>query len=56
MLPEYSKEEFQSRLQLSRRFFSEIEEDLADFLDYVPLDLNHMDVYSFKLSHRSMQL
>lgn len=55
-MPKYSREEFQSRLQLSRRIFYEIQDDLVDFLDYVPLDLNHMDVYSFKLLKIILQI
>ena len=48
-LPEYPKNEIESREMLSRDMFYTIEEHLDEFLDYVPYDSNHLKVYSHKL-------
>jgi len=45
----YSWDEFKSRVELSLDMFRQIEEEVNDFLAYVPLDFNHLNVYSLKL-------
>lgn len=48
-MSKYSTNEFRSRGELSIKMFHQIERSLVDYLDYVPLDFEHMNVYSLKL-------
>lgn len=48
-MPEYSKDEIGRRTRLSERIFYQIEDNLNDFLDYVPFDPCHLEVYSHRL-------
>lgn len=46
----YTAEEIESRTELSQRMFHQIEGYMIDFLNYVPFDRNHLEVYSLKLT------
>ena len=48
-MTKYTHDEIKSRTKLSHKMFYQIEGPLKDFLDYVPLDHNHLEVYSLKL-------
>lgn len=48
-LSKYTWEKFKSRAALSQRMFHQIETYLNDFSDYVPLNFDHLEVYSLKL-------
>jgi len=48
-LSKYDHDEFNKRMMLSQKMFYAIERKLRDFLDYVPLDSEHLNVYSLKL-------
>lgn len=48
-MSKYTFDEFQSRVELSQKAFHQVENRLNDFLDYVPLDSGHLEVYSLKL-------
>jgi hypothetical protein len=45
----YSPQEIEARNAFSRKVFKEIDENLTDFLNYVPIEKNHLEVYSTKL-------
>lgn len=45
----YSNDEVESRVKFSQKMFQEIEENIINFLNYVPIDTNHLEVYSPKL-------
>jgi len=45
----YEGDELVSRIEFSQKMFSLIEGQLNNFLEYVPLSLEHLDVYSLKL-------
>lgn len=49
ILSKYNYNEYRSRLDQSEQMFYKIEDRLLDFLDYVPFDKNHLEVYSDKL-------
>ena len=48
-MSKYSDDEFETRVILSRKMFRQIESHVNDFLNYVPLDFDHLEVYSLKL-------
>lgn len=48
-LPKYTYNEIKSRVRLSHKMFHQIEGYVNDFLDYVPFDYTHLDIYSLKL-------
>ena len=45
----YDWNEFKRRVELSLKMFREIETQLDNFLDYVPLEFDHLHVHSLKL-------
>jgi hypothetical protein len=45
----YDWDQFKRRVELSLKMFHEIEIQLDDFFDYVPLEFDHLHVYSLKL-------
>jgi len=51
----YSLKKFESRILLSQSFFRNIEENLQDYLSYVPIDKNHLCVYSLKLTSITLE-
>lgn len=48
-MAKYTYDEVESRVEFSRKMFHQIEEKLDDFLNYVPFDSGHLEVYSLKL-------
>lgn len=48
-MSKYYEVESQSRIELSKKMYQMIERRLTDFLEYVPLDVDHLDVHSLKL-------
>jgi hypothetical protein len=48
-LSKYTFDEFQDRVRLSERMYCSLEDRMEDFLDYVPLDQAHLNVYSLEL-------
>lgn len=48
-LSKYTNDEFQARIKLSQKMFHQIENYLSNFLGYVPLDFDHLKMYSLKL-------
>jgi hypothetical protein len=48
-LPKYPRNERKNRIMLSQRMFQELEDDMTEFLSFVPLNKNHFNVYSLKL-------
>ncbi|MCJ7630998.1 hypothetical protein MUP77_01160 [Candidatus Bathyarchaeota archaeon] len=48
-MPQYSFEERASRISLSWRFYLDMENEIIDFLNYVPLVESHLEVFSPKL-------
>lgn len=48
-MPTLAYDEVKSRAEFSHRMFYQIEGYVKDFLDYVPLDHDHLEVYSLKL-------
>lgn len=48
-LSKYSAHDYQSRVEFSQKIFFQIESSMTGFLEYVPLDFNHLEVYSSRL-------
>lgn len=48
-MPIYADEEIRRRIELSHKILHQIEGNLADFLNYIPLDYDHLEIYSLKL-------
>jgi hypothetical protein len=48
-MPRYSKSEIEKRNDFSQKMFSQLEGNMKDFLDYVPLDEDNLKVFSPKL-------
>jgi hypothetical protein len=48
-MPKYTEEERKARTLLSWKMYIQLERDMIDYLDYVPLDEKHLEVYSPKL-------
>lgn len=48
-MPKLTRDEIKSRTELSHKMFHNIEGYVRDFLDYVPLNHNHLEIYSLKL-------
>lgn len=48
-MPRYSHDEIKSRTKLSQSMFHQIEDYLINFMNYVPFDHNHLQVYSLRL-------
>jgi hypothetical protein len=48
-MPKYTEDEKKARTVLSWKMYLQLENEMIDFLDYVPLDDKHLEVYSLKL-------
>jgi len=48
-MPKYTSHEIESRVELSHKMFHQLESYVDDFLNYVPFDFCHLEVYSLKL-------
>lgn len=52
----YQWNEFKRRVELSEETFRQIEREMNDFLAYVPLDFDHLNVYSLKLVRTILEM
>lgn len=48
-MAKYTYDEIRSRVKFSQKVFHQLESNVANFLDYVPFDSNHLEAYSLKL-------
>ncbi|MGD0202784.1 MAG: hypothetical protein ABSC20_02615 [Candidatus Bathyarchaeia archaeon] len=48
-MPKYSSAEIEKRNAFSQKMFSQLEDNMEKFLDYVPIDEDHLKVFSPKL-------